>query len=203
MAREKKEREEGQSLPVRREERGLWPFEDWFFESPFAMMRRFRDEIDRMFSEFGFPSFRPWSIASWEPLRTVVPAADVWETDEDIRVRIDLPGVDPKDVEIYTTEDSLRVRAEARREEEERERGYYRAERRYGRYERLIHLPTEVKPDEAKATFKHGVLDITLPKTEEAKQRVKKVPVEVEEEEMAGVKGGKAGEEKQSSSRKR
>ena len=144
-----------------------------------------------MFSEFEFPALAPRFMMPFEPMRTMMPAVDVWETDQDVMVRVDLPGVDPNDVEIYTTEDSLRIRAESKREEERRERGYYRAERRYGRFERMIDLPAQVKPDQAKATFRHGMLEVKLPKTEQAKERMKKVPVEVEEEQMAGAKGGR------------
>jgi len=202
MPEEKKERrEEGQVLPVRREERAIRPFEEWGLESPFSLMHRIRDDIDRMFSEFGFPSMRPGGMRLLEPLRLTVPAVDVWETDTDVMVRADLPGVDPNNIEIYTTQDSLRISAESRREEEQKEKGYYRAERRYGKFERTIDLPTEVKPGEAKALFKNGVLEVKLPKTEEARERMKKVPIEVQEEEMAGAKGGRGAQRKQTRGR--
>jgi len=202
MPEEKKERrEEGQALPVRREERAIRPFEEWGLESPFSLMHRIRDDIDRMFSEFGFPSMRPGGMRLLEPLRLTVPAVDVWETDTDVMVRADLPGVDPNNIEIYTTQDSLRISAESRREEEQKEKGYYRAERRYGKFERTIDLPTEVKPGEAKALFKNGVLEVKLPKTEEARERMKKVPIEVQEEEMAGAKGGRGAQRKQTRGR--
>lgn len=190
MAEERRSsREEGQKLPVRREERGISPFEESFLESPFQMMRRFRDEMDRMFSEFGFPSL---ATSPFERIRSMIPAVDVWETDQDVKVRADLPGVEPENLEIYTTDDSLSIRAESKKEEESKERGFYRAERRYGRFERTIDLPVNVKPDQAKAAFKNGVLEITLPKTEKAKERMKRIPVETEEEQMTGSKSGKS-----------
>ncbi|MEN6520867.1 MAG: Hsp20/alpha crystallin family protein [Armatimonadota bacterium] len=190
MAEEKRStHEEGQKLPVRSEERGIRPSEESFFESPFQLMRKFRDEMDRMFSEFGFPSMM---VSPFERIRSMIPAVDVWETDQDVKVRADLPGIEPENLEIYTTDDSLSIRAESKKEEEARERGYYRAERRYGRFERTIDLPANVKPDQAKAAFKNGVLEITLPKTEQAKERMKRIPVETEEEQMTGTKGGKS-----------
>jgi HSP20 family protein len=190
MAEEKQgRREEGQNLPSQREERFMSPFEERGAESPFTLMRRFREDIDRMFSGFGFPTMRT-EIAPFEMLRTMAPAVDVWETDQDVRIRADLPGVDPKDVEIYTTEDSIRIEAETKQEEEQRERGFYRTERRFGRFERVLDLPTEVQPDQAKAVFKHGVLEVILPKTQRAKERMKKIPVESQEEQVAGTKGG-------------
>lgn len=200
MSEQRTQQQEGQALPVRREERAISRPEEWM-ESPISMIRRFHDEMDRMFESmftgFGFPMMRPFMAAPSERIRATAPAVDVWETDEDVIVCADLPGVDPKNIEIYTTEDSLRMRAESRREEEQREKGFYRAERRYGRFERLIDLPASVKPGEAKATFKHGVLEVTLPKSEQAKERMKKVTVEAEEEQLAGVKGGQTSEQQQ------
>ena len=118
MAEERRQRqEEGQNLPVRREERGIKPFEEWGIESPFRMMRRIRDDIDRMFSEFGFPTLGRAAIMPLERLQTMAPAIDVWETDSDVMVRADLPGVDPDNIQIYTTEDSLRISGEIRKEE--------------------------------------------------------------------------------------
>jgi len=98
--------------------------------------------------------------------------------------------VDPQNVEIYTSGDSIRIRAELKEEDTKEERNFYRAERRYGVFEREFSLPPGVRYEDAKATFRHGVLDIVLPKSEEAKHKMKKVPVEVTEEEMAGTKGG-------------
>lgn len=195
MAEKRENQEEGQNLPIRRQERALSPFEPGVFESPFRAIQRLHNEIDRMFSGYGFPAWRTPETAPFESLMTQLPAMDVWETDQDVIVRADIPGVDPDNIEIYTTEDSLRIQAEITKEEEKTERGYYRAERRYGRFERLIDLPAEVKPQNAKATFNNGVLEVRLPKTQQAKERMKKVPVEVQQkQQMAGTKGGQTGE---------
>jgi HSP20 family protein len=191
------ERKEERSLPVRREERIPSLFEE-AWESPLSLMRRMREDIDRMLSGFGLPSLRFPEFMTFETPRVITPAVDVWETEDEVKVRADLPGVEPDDIEIFTTEDSITLRGEVRREREEKEKGYYRAERRYGRFERILPLPVEIKPNEAKATFKHGTIEITLPKTERAKEHMKKVPVEVQEEQVAGVKGGESGKEKKS-----
>jgi len=186
MAREKETQ-----LPVKREERLAAPFE-WPFESPFSMMRRIREDIDRMFETFGFGSLlAPWERPLLSRKEVWAPACDIWETDEDVKVKCDLPGVDPQDIEISATEDTLRIRAQVREEAEEERRGYYRAERRYGAFDRQFTLPVPVKSDEAKAVFKHGTVEITLPKSEEAKQKMKKIPIETAEPEPAGAKGGK------------
>jgi len=194
MAKERKlDIEEEHRLPANREEWGISPFGESIWESPFRMIRRFHDEIDRIFSEFGFPTanFPSMPPTPYERMRPITPAVDVWETDQDVKIRADLPGVEPENLEIYTTEDSLTFRAEKKHEEEARERGFYRTERRFGRYERSISLPAAVKPDQAKASFKNGVLEITLPKSEEEKERMKRVPIETEGEQISGKKGGR------------
>lgn len=197
MAEESKQsQQEGQQMPARREERGISRAGEPGMESPIAMVRRFHDEMDRMFdamfSGFGLPmTRRRETMVPFELMQVSLPTVDVWETDQDVMIRADLPGVEPENIEIYTTEDSVRIRGEIKQEQERTERGFYRAERRYGRFERVIDLPSEVKPGEAKATFRHGVLEVRLPKTEQARERMKKVPVEVEEEQMAGAKGGR------------
>ena len=87
----------------------------------------------------------------------MTPAVDVWETDDEIKVRADLPGVDPNQIEIETTEDSLRISAETAKKKNEEKKVYYRAERHFGRFERMIDLPVEIKPEHAKANFRRGV----------------------------------------------
>jgi HSP20 family protein len=119
-------------------------------------------------------------------------------------MRADLPGVEPDNVEIYTTEDAIRIRGEMKKEEEHKEGGFIRFERRYGTFDRTIPLPVEIQPDQAKASFRNGVLEVTLPKTEQAKAKMRKIPIE-SEEQTAGAKGGqsKAQEEKSKGSKKK
>lgn len=187
------EKQKEQTMPSRREERGISPFDERSFSSSSTMLQRFRDEMDRVFeSFFTGPSFGRWSMAPFERFGRMIPAVDVWEEDQNVMVRADIPGADPNNIEIYTTEDSLVIRAETKHEEERKEKGYYRSERRYGSFERTIDLPSEVQPEQAKATFKHGVLEVTMPKSRRALERMKKVPVESEEEQMTGSKGGLA-----------
>ena len=146
-----------------------WPeFERPLLEWPWRMMRQMEHDINRLFWQFGMPT--P-SAAQWAP------AVDVWETDSDVKVCVDLPGVDPKDVEAVVTEDSLTIRGQAKEEEEFREEGVYQAERSYGAFERIIPLPTQVQTDKAKACFKHGTLSLTLPKSEETKRKEKKISI--------------------------
>lgn len=105
------------------------------------------------------------------------PALDVEETDDEVIVRAELPGLRPDDFSVEATADRLVLRGEKSEEREERGRGFHRMERRYGSFVRTIVLPCEVDPDKAKARYRDGVLRVTLPKTEASKAR--RVRVEV------------------------
>jgi len=104
------------------------------------------------------------------------PLADVKETDEEVIVAMDLPGMDKGDVEITVTEDALEVKAERKTEKEEKEEEFYKKERTFARFERSLKLPAEVKAEDAKASLKDGVLEVHLPKVEVTTR--KKVTIE-------------------------
>lgn len=95
-----------------------------------------------------------------------------------IVVKAELPGLTKEDVEVDLTDSTLTIRGEKKREKEVKEKEYYRREREYGACSRSIALPAQVKTGEATAVFKEGVLEISLPKTDEAKQKAVKVPVQ-------------------------
>jgi HSP20 family protein len=130
---------------------------------PLAVLRGDLDEVmERMFrSDDG------WVIGRH------VPSLDLSETENTIEVKLDLPGVDPDEIDIQVNRNLLTVRGE--RKEEEKGRTYYRVERRTGGFSRSVTLPSEVNEDEVAAEFKDGVLTITLPKAETAKARKIKV----------------------------
>ncbi|AMK22891.1 MULTISPECIES: Hsp20/alpha crystallin family protein [Sphingomonadaceae] len=125
--------------------------------------------FDDAFRGFGVPAFAGFDrAAGW-------PHVELGETDKEIRVTAELPGLDEKDVEITVEDGVLTLRGEKRSEVEDRDRGY--SERSYGRFERRIGLPQSVDRDKANATFKNGVLTVTLPKTEAANENVRRIPV--------------------------
>ena len=135
-------------LPVRREEQDLF--------------LSFRQEMDRMFDEFfEGRALAPWSQA-WSGF---APRVDVVETDEEIKVTAELPGLDAKDVDVTVSHNTLTLKGEKKQEHEETGEGYYRSERSYGSFERSISLPSTVEADKADATFDKGVLTVTFPKT--------------------------------------
>jgi len=141
---------------------------------PFLDLRR---DMDRMFERFWrLSGFEPFEEVLW-PSRTFAPALDVSEIDDHVRVTAELPGLDKDDVEISVDGDNLVLSGEKKQEDERREGGYHRAERYYGAFSRRIPLPCDVNFDKAEATFKNGVLTVTLPKTEEAKRKHKKIEI--------------------------
>jgi HSP20 family protein len=162
---------------------------DFWNASPFQMMRRMQEDMDRMFGSF---LGQPWGGAGGGGMPATTgwaPNVDVYETDKEIVIKADVPGVEPEDIEVYGTEDAVVLRGETRREDERNEGGVYRAERLYGRFERQIPLPPGARPDEAKANFRNGVLELRIPKTEEARQRARRIPIGG----VSGAKGGEAG----------
>ncbi len=152
------------SLAIRREN-----------DQPRALMMR---DFDRWFDSF---FEQPWSLMPWrlfdEEWETFTPSVDVKETDKKVIITAELPGLDEKDIEITVSGDSLILRGEKRQEEEEKGEDYYRMERRYGSFQRVIPLPCEVEVDKADATFRKGVLTINLPKTPAAQSARKIIPI--------------------------
>lgn len=130
-------------------------------------------EVNRLFDDvfrgFGGSTAGAFDrIAGW-------PSVELGETDAEIRVTAELPGLDEKDVEITVEDSMLTLRGEKRSEVEDKDRGY--SERSYGRFERRIGLPKTIERDKANATFRNGVLTVTLPKTAAANENVRRIPV--------------------------
>ena len=129
--------------------------------SPFSALNEMRQEMDRLFD--AWPAWvpdTPWTIP-----------ADVREDDEAIEYAIEIPGLKPEEIELTVVNDVLTVSGEKKVEREGKEEGYHLVERRYGRFERSFRVPTNVKADAVKAAYDHGVLRVTLPKSEESKPR--------------------------------
>ncbi len=134
--------------------------------NPFAELERIRREFDKLLEE-AFPAVEREEI--------LAPPIDVYETDSEVVVKAELPGVKKEDIDVSIKENSIHIKAERKEEREEKTENVHRVERFYGRIERIVPLPTEVKPEEAKAEYKDGVLEIRIPKvkvTKEAKIKV-------------------------------
>ena len=151
------------SVPVKRDE-----------IDPFALLRR---RMDDMFEGFlhGF-DLRPFESRSG----VFSPSIDVVENDKDIRISAELPGMEEKDIDVSLSRDSLTIKGEKREEKEDKGKGYYRMERSYGSFSRTLPLPSEIDQDKVKATFKKGVLTVTLPKTEKAIKETKRIDIKTD-----------------------
>jgi HSP20 family protein len=140
---------------------------------------RLFDRLSQDFHRFTWPSL--WGSERWWPMREPhlrMPAMDVYEEKDAVVVKAELPGMSKDDIDVNLTGSTLTIKGEKKREEEVKEADYHRSERSYGALVRTIELPAEVKPEAAQASFKDGVLNIRLPKSEEAKQKQVKVKVE-------------------------
>ena len=138
--------------------------------SPFRTLERFADEVTRVFDDFGLTHGFPRVPASGE-LITWAPRVDVTQHAEELVIRVDLPGMDKNDVKVNIAEDAITIHGERHRAQEEERDGVFRSERNYGAFYRTIALPAGTMTDQAKASFKNGVLEIRMPAAPSAEGR--------------------------------
>jgi HSP20 family protein len=134
---------------------------------PFPGMSRLRQEMNRLLEDFFGETAEERAPA--EAMR--VPSVDVIDRENDILVRAEMPGIDKNQIKVEATPEALMIKAEMKKEEEEKKENYVRHERRMGYFQRLLPLPAEVKPNEVRAAYHDGVLEITLPKSEQARAK--------------------------------
>jgi len=138
---------------------------------PFAEVTVLRKRMDEIFGEsFGRT---PFALAATEGVWS--PLVDVHETQDGLLLQVELPGVKPEDIQVSIVGDTLTLQGERKRETEVKEDHYHRIERSYGTFRRSVVLPSVVDPGRVKATYRDGVLQIQLPKKEEAKPKEIKV----------------------------
>jgi HSP20 family protein len=140
---------------------------------PFRDLGDIQSEMNRLFDGF---FGRPGGQSSGME-RVWAPAVDVYETKDELVVNAELPGLNEKDIHLSITSDMLTVRGERQWNHEVKQESYYRGERWYGKFERTLPLPIPVQADKVKATYRDGVLRITLPKVEEIKPKEIKIEV--------------------------
>ncbi|GBE03327.1 MAG TPA: Hsp20/alpha crystallin family protein [Nitrospirae bacterium] len=152
------------SVPVRRE--SGHPFE------------RLHGEMDTLFEDF----FRDFSMEPFEGryAGSFSPNIDVAETDKEIKISAELPGMDEKEIEVNVNNDSITIRGEKKEEKEDKGKDYYHVERSYGSFSRTIPLPAEIESDKAQAHFKKGVLTVKIPKSAKSIESKKKIEIKTE-----------------------
>ena len=178
------------------------PAQSWS-GSPFTFMRRFTEEMDRLFDDFGLAS--GWQMPSLEGsldrLRglgspTWIPQVEVFERENQLIVRADLPGMRQDDVNVEIDDNQLVIRGERRSEREDDEEGYYRSERSYGSFYRRIPLPQGINTDEADAEFRNGVLEVKLPLPERAQEKRRQLEIRGEGTDQPRTRAKAAGQNK-------
>ena len=158
--------------------------------SPFAPFRR---EMERLFEDF-FSVFGVPARAEREgaPLAAgiIAPRIDVSETDDEVRIKAELPGVNEKDIDVRLVDDVLTIRGEAQTEHEEKQQDYRVMERARGTFVRSLRLPFMADASQVQASFKDGILSITIPKPREARERVQQIEVKRDSSGNGSQAGG-------------
>lgn len=168
----KEEEQQSATLPVQR-----------YGQSPeMSPIAQFHQDIDRMFDRFfrgfGFPvgSFgrevAPLSQTEW-----LKPTLDIAANDKEYAITVELPGVDEKDVELELTDETLVIKGEKKQEKEKKEQNYYRMERSYGSFQRVLSLPEDAERDGIVATYRQGILTVTIPRKARPAAKAKQITI--------------------------
>jgi len=146
---------------------------------PFALMREMTSDLDRWFGEPARPFFR-WPSLLKRPAEEIgwSPEIDVFEKDNRLVTKIDLPGMKKDDVKVEVTDGHLAISGERKRETEEKGKEFYRCEREYGSFYRSVPLPEGAKVDDVKATFTDGVLEVSVPLPARPEAKVRKIDIQ-------------------------
>lgn len=142
---------------------------------PLIEEKWYEDFFRRPLSLFSHPS--GWPRLKFPETEEMSFSADIFEDGNDVVVKADMPGVKKEDVNVSLSDDAITIRGERKKEEKVERKDYYRVERSYGSFTRSFRLPADVQADRAEATFGDGVLEIRIPRMEEARSKTKKVPI--------------------------
>jgi HSP20 family protein len=147
---------------------------------PFTLLRQTESEFDRMLEASAWPS-RRWPLFRAGPATeaaTWFPEIDVFENDNRLVTKIDLPGMKKEDVNVEVTDGHLAISGERKTEAEEKKENFYRCEREYGSFYRAVPLPDGVKLEDVKATFTNGVLEVSVPLPAKPEAKARKVEIQ-------------------------
>lgn len=149
---------------------------------PLVQIHRDIDQIfDRFFQGFSLPTPAGWpSFSSFEGSGILRPRVDLSAGEKEYLLTVEIPGVSEKDVSLSITAGTMTIKGEKKLEKEEREKDYYRMERSYGSFQRILSLPEDVEQDAIRAGFKDGVLTVTMPRKPMAKGEVKQIAIKNE-----------------------
>ncbi len=140
---------------------------------PFREVESLQKEMNRLFDRLV-----PTDVGDGEKMGlSFIPAAEITETPEAVQLKLEIPGMEAKDLNVEVTADSLTINGERKSEIKTEEEGFTRTEFRYGKFHRVIPLPVQVDNSNVTAEYKDGILNLTLPKAEEEKNKVVKVSI--------------------------
>jgi len=144
------------------------------------------DDFMRMNEEFTrfFGGIKPWVGWSEQQGWPSGPAVDVKETENEVQVSVEIPGADPKDLDLIVTDDALRLKGEIRQSDEVTNAGYRRVERRYGSFQRTIPFPVPVEHTKATAVYKNGILEVKVPKAQGDKSKATRLTISGEPKQL-------------------
>ena len=140
---------------------------------PFRELDELQQEMNRVFDNLAYSS----PTRKNDDLAAFVPPAEMEETEDAIHIRLEVPGINPEDLDIQASAESISIRGERKSETKTEDKGMKRTEFRYGTFQRMIPLSTRVNHNAVNAEYKNGVLELTLPKAEEEKQKAVKVQI--------------------------
>ncbi len=173
----KEEEDSAASVPVRRSGGQIVSPEDKALHPVFQLRR----EMDRLFeSVFRGVGLSPFNTDFFTPLTSsglLKPQVDIAAADNEYTITVEVPGVSEKDVTIEIADNNMIIRGEKKQEKEEKDKNYYRIERSYGSFQRLLSMPEDADQDSIKAKFKNGVLTIKMPRKDVPKSGVKRVEI--------------------------
>ncbi|ACC79530.1 Hsp20/alpha crystallin family protein [Nostoc punctiforme] len=155
--------------PFRDSER-LEPFRDTESWEPFREIDTLQRQMNRLFDRL-----MPTTNGGERSGFIFSPAAELEETDDAIRLRLEVPGLEAKDINVEATPESISITGERKTETKSEENGITRSEFRYGKFQRVIPLPSQIQNDKVQAEYKNGILQLTLPKAESEKHKAVKV----------------------------
>ena len=142
-------------------------------EEPFFSIQR---EIDQIFDDV-LQRFDRSSLLGDDTFKTFNPTVDVREDEKEVTIKAELPGLDEKDLDVTLADGVVTIKGEKKEEKEDEKDGYWHRETRYGTFRRVITVPEGIDREKVEARFKNGVLTITVPRSEEAKEKVKKIAI--------------------------
>jgi HSP20 family protein len=153
---------------------------------PLKELNTLRQQMNRLFDEMIHPEQTHGLFPKIESI-TWNPAIEIKEADKDILLKVQVPGIDPKDLDIHVSENAVSLAGEYEEEKTSDAKGFYHSEFRYGKFQRIIPLPVYVKPEEVKAEIKEGVVTLTLPKVDTSQRNVVKVDLTVQEKARSAM----------------